>query len=411
MTVFRSLATLGGFLFLLGSLSGPLASRDALAMLTPRQTLVIANRRSSSDVDLARYYMARRKIPPTHLVQVDAGKGRGIGRALYRERILGPVLSAVQALGSAPIRCLVLMPGLPVQVDAPPRPLEEQRRREVLKREEANLKKRIRDLEKTSPLRQDLQKRLKQIQEALRKMRRPVASAALDSELALALVPSYPLEGWLPNPAYVGGGKGDRWTSPGRILVVARLAGASPQAVKKRIDQTLKAESRGLRGIAYFDARWPAAQGDKKRKRSAYALYDRSIHRAAELVRKSGRLPVVVDDRQTVFQPGQCPAAALYCGWYSVGKYVDAFSWVPGAVGYHIESSRTWMKNLQARGVAVTLGPLREPYLQAFPLPHVFFGLLIRGDLTVGEAYLASLPYLSWQIILRGDPLYRPFAK
>jgi len=120
-----------------------------------------------------------------------------------------------------------------------------------------------------------------------------------------------------------------------------------------------------------------------------------------------------------LFQPGDCPDAALYSGWYSCKNYIDAFEWQPGAVGYHIasdecttlknEKSRVWCKMMLEDGVAATLGPTSEPYLQAFPPPEVFFGLLIDGYYTLAESYILSLPYLSWQMVLVGDPLYSPF--
>lgn len=62
------------------------------------------------------------------------------------------------------------------------------------------------------------------------------------------------------------------------------------------------------------------------------------------------------------------------------------------------------------KGVAATIGPVHEPYVQGFPLPELFFGHLVEGYMSLGEAYLISLPFLSWQTILIGDPLYRPFA-
>jgi uncharacterized protein (TIGR03790 family) len=111
--------------------------------------------------------------------------------------------------------------------------------------------------------------------------------------------------------------------------------------------------------------------------------------------------------------------AALYCGWYSLASYVDAFQWQPGAVGYHIassecvtlkrEKSRVWCKMMLEKGVAATLGPVSEPYVESFPLPEIFFGLLSEGTLTLAECYAASNPFLSWKMVLIGDPLYRPF--
>jgi uncharacterized protein (TIGR03790 family) len=62
-------------------------------------------------------------------------------------------------------------------------------------------------------------------------------------------------------------------------------------------------------------------------------------------------------------------------------------------------------------GVAATLGPVDEPYLQSFPLPDKFFPLLMTGKLALVEVYYRTLPFLSWRQILIGDPLYRPFRK
>jgi hypothetical protein len=61
------------------------------------------------------------------------------------------------------------------------------------------------------------------------------------------------------------------------------------------------------------------------------------------------------------------------------------------------------------KGAAAVIGPVNEPYVQAFPLPEVFFALLTEGKLTLAECYALSLPFLSWQMVLIGDPLYRPF--
>jgi uncharacterized protein (TIGR03790 family) len=130
-------------------------------------------------------------------------------------------------------------------------------------------------------------------------------------------------------------------------------------------------------------------------------------------------IEVVVDDKPGLFQAGQCPEAALYCGWYSLGKYVDAFDWSPGAVGYHLASSeaatlhdansQVWCKRMLEDGVAATIGPVYEPYLFAFPRPEEFFALLLRGELTLVECYYRTQPLNSWMMVLVGDPLYRPY--
>jgi uncharacterized protein (TIGR03790 family) len=60
-------------------------------------------------------------------------------------------------------------------------------------------------------------------------------------------------------------------------------------------------------------------------------------------------------------------------------------------------------------GVVATVGPVWEPYVQAFPIPELFFGLLVESPFTLAECYFLSTPFLSWQMVLIGDPLYRPF--
>jgi len=118
-------------------------------------------------------------------------------------------------------------------------------------------------------------------------------------------------------------------------------------------------------------------------------------------VEKSKRFPIVIDSKETLFGPGDCPDAALYCGWYSLGRYVDAFTWARGAVGFHIASgecttlkakgSQVWCKVMLEKGVAATLGPVAEPYLHTFPPPELFFSLLMDGQLTLAEVYALSI--------------------
>jgi hypothetical protein len=61
------------------------------------------------------------------------------------------------------------------------------------------------------------------------------------------------------------------------------------------------------------------------------------------------------------------------------------------------------------KGVAATIGPVGEPYVEAFPVPELFFGLLLEGKATLAECFALSSPFLSWRMVLIGDPLYRPF--
>jgi uncharacterized protein (TIGR03790 family) len=202
---------------------------------------------------------------------------------------------------------------------------------------------------------------------------------------------------------------------PLKVMAICRLDGPAAASVYRIIDDSLFAEVHGLTGKAYFDARWPDKGGKDL---SAYQVYDRAIHSAAAIVKKSGRMPVVVDERDALFGPGEAPDAALYCGWYSLAKYIDAFTWARGSVGFHVASaecrtiresaSTVWCRQMLDKGIAATIGPVSEPYLQSFPSPEVFFGCLLNGG-TLVESYTVSNPFWSWQMVLIGDPLYRPF--
>jgi hypothetical protein len=67
------------------------------------------------------------------------------------------------------------------------------------------------------------------------------------------------------------------------------------------------------------------------------------------------------------------------------------------------------VRGLLKDGVAATLGPVSEPYLQSFPPPDEFFPLLLTGRLTLAEVYWKTELMASWRMCLVGDPLYTPF--
>jgi hypothetical protein len=92
------------------------------------------------------------------------------------------------------------------------------------------------------------------------------------------------------------------------------------------------------------------------------------------------------------------------------------FSFPPGAVAVHIYSfsagsmKRGWVASLVGAGAAATLGHVYEPYLQLTHDLSLFFEVIEAGG-SVGEATWYSIPGQSWQGILVGDPLYRPFLR
>ena len=401
-----------------------LAATSAGAALGPDQVVVLANQNASGSVKLARYYMGKRAIPEKHLFLLRVTDNELCSREDYDRDVAPRVREFLRKIDPpGNIRCLVTMYGLPLKIAPPAMRKEERVQLEELRKKQQGISEELKAVSKEET---EKRKRLESDLDAVRKEINAITKedygSAFDSELTMVRLEDYSLSRWILNPMFVGFGKRKLEISADGVLMISRLDGPTEDIVKRIIDDSVEVEKKGLKGTAYFDARWRKPEGERaKQADSGYAYYDRSIHLAAERIGKSGRMPVVVDSEERLFKEGECPEAALYCGWYSLARYIGAFSWKPGAVGYHIasgecatlkkENSQVWCKRMLEEGVAATVGPVSEPYVDGFPVPEVFFGLLAEGRLTLAECYALSVPYLSWRMVLIGDPLYRPFRR
>lgn len=386
--------------------------------LEPYEIVIIANMKVADSVALAQFYINKRNIPKANLLQLPLSGREECTREEYEQRVVPTVRNYLAKKNSTSrIRCLVTMYGLPLKIAGPKMTPQEKTQVEDLRIRRKSLKNQLKKYEgqKDGHIK-TVKAELKSINDKLSILTGASGQSSFDSELALVLEEYYSISGWIPNPHCIGWRDEKNLLKKDNVLMVSRLDGPSVTTVKRIIQDSIKAEKNGLKGTAYFDARWAMSNKQKLR---GYAFYDNSIHLAAGRIRESSLLPVVVNNIKGLFQPGEAPDAALYCGWYSRANYVDAFLWQPGSVGYHIASSecvtlkkrnsRVWCKMMLEKGIAATIGPVGEPYVEAFPIPEVFFGLLIDGNLSLAECYQISLPYLSWKMVLIGDPLYRPF--
>jgi uncharacterized protein (TIGR03790 family) len=395
-------------LFVLG-LWGPPAPA-----LEPNEILVVANTDCPASVRLARYYCEKRGVPPGNVLPVSLGPRLRdqLSRGDYDSRVAGPIRRTfVTRKDLGKIRCLVTTYGVPFKVG----------RREPLTGYEGQLKelRQLQQQEKDALVQleqkgqtattayQQHQARSFQLQMDIDRITGRETDAALDSELALILCNAYELYRWQPNALRVQG------PQLFQTLMISRLDGPNYGVAKGLIDKALAAEQKGLAGVAYIDSRGLFAK-------NAYGYCDQSLRDLAVLTRLRTGLAVREETTEALFPPGSCPQAALYCGWYSLKKYVDAFQFVDGAIGFHIASfeaaslhdpnSTEWCPALLMHGITATLGPVNEPYLFAFPEPRAFFAALFDGH-CLAEAYYLTNPFNSWQMVLLGDPLYRPFPK
>jgi uncharacterized protein (TIGR03790 family) len=242
--------------------------------------------------------------------------------------------------------------------------------------------------------------------------------ASVDSQLAiLPRSGEMPLawSGPLNNPA-VGATNAAQLHPTNGVLMVARLDGPSAAIAKGLVDKALEAERTGLWGRAYIDARG-LTNGN-------YLIGDQWMKVSAQVCRRAG-FETVLDTNETTFSVGfPMSEIAIYAGWYDGGVSgpfrSPTVDFMPGAFAYHLHSfnaatirstTEHWVGPLLARGATCTFGSVHEPYLLGtLGLPDFFFRFLLAG-FSFGEAAYASQLWLSWQNIVVGDPLYRPFLR
>ena len=89
-------------------------------------------------------------------------------------------------------------------------------------------------------------------------------------------------------------------------------------------------------------------------------------------------------------------------------------SWRPGGWqsrnAYYAASPQSLTGDLIRAGVTGVAGYVAEPYLDNSVRPDILFPAYMAG-FTLAEAFYLSLPSLSWQAVVVGDPLCGPFTK
>jgi len=381
--------------------------------LEPDQILIIANSDIAASVRIAQYYCTKRKVPQSNILALPLGTSLNdtIARDNYEKKLAGSVkkkLSDFEFLGK--IRCLLTTYGVPLKVAGRGPITARQNELVQLKKMAEQVRNKIEQLKQSGNADTSGHKRkLARLQSKIDCITGKETAASVDSELSMVLFGDYELYRWQPNNL-----KNEELYWDFRTLMVCRLDGPGDKMAQDLVDKAIAAEKTHLQGVAYIDSRGIA--DDKKR--YSFGHFDQSLRDLAKLTSLRTQLAVKQERTEQLFEPGTCPCTAIYCGWYSLQEYIDAFDFVDGAIGYHISSleavdlrdpgSKQWCPAMLKDGITATLGAVAEPYLHSFPQPREFFGELFDGHCLV-EAYYHTKPFNSWQLILIGDPLYKPF--
>src|SRR3954468_7298334 len=353
--------------------AGPLSA--ALPSENGQSVVVIYNSRLPESKEVAEYYAKKRQVPPRQVHGFNLPLEETISRQDYLTELQEPLYKMFETNGwftfgpmpdgapahlknarkvvDASVRYVVLCYGVPTRILKEPKLTEaaESTFMPALRRNEASV----------------------------------------DSQLAvLPAVEQKPdWVGPLKNPIY-GVTNGLAVHPKNNVLMVCRLDGPSAAIGRGLVDKAMEAETNGLWGRAYFDARG-LTNGD-------YLIGDQWIKSGADFAKRYG-FDTVIDNAEPTFSPSTpLPDIALYFGWYDQnisGPFTSQMAdFRPGAIAYHLHSfsakelrSATggWAGPLLAKGATATVGCTEEPYLQMTLDIPVFLSRLLFIGFSFGE--------------------------
>ena len=368
------------------SLSAALFALCARAEVLPSKVYVVANSDDPDSLAIADFYASARGIPKGNIVGLPMPKAGKISKAEYFEKIENPLvaelakrgaLKAVKLGGREPsgreiysyvshdIGFLVLCRGVPWGINPTPGSPA------------PNPPKSFSD------------------------------AASVDSEISGRFVSSKSFAGFVKNPLF----NNYSWAMTPSItgtIPVARLDGVSRADVEASVKNALEAEKKGVRGRVYID--------ESKREKTG----DKWLSAAGKILSAAG-FDVSENTEPRLFGfADRMDAPAFYFGWYAfnpAGYFADKnFKFPAGASALHIFSfsaanmrdRNSWTPAFTAEGASATFGNVYEPYLGGTHYPHVYVLALARG-MSAGEAATAAMPFLSWQGVFVGDPMFKPF--
>ena len=358
----------------------------ARAEISPSKVFIVANSDDADSLAIAEFYAAARGVPKGNIISLPMPNNGKISRSEYFEKIENPLVSELEKKGalkvyklgsmeasgremysyiSHDIDFLVLCRGVPWGINPTPGSPA------------PNPPKSFSD------------------------------AASVDSEISGRFVSSKSFAGFVKNPLF----NNYSWAMTPSItgtIPVARLDGASRADVEAAVKNALEAEKKGVRGRVYID--------ESKREKTG----DKWLETAGKILSAAG-FDVSENTEPRLFGfADRMDAPAFYFGWYAFnpsGYFADKnFKFPAGATALHIYSfsaanmrdRNSWTPAFTAEGASATFGNVYEPYLGGTHYPHVYALALARG-MSAGEAATAAMPFLSWQGVFVGDPMFKPF--
>jgi uncharacterized protein (TIGR03790 family) len=367
------------------------------------EVVVIYNRNLAESKGVAEHYAERRQVPKDRIFGLDLPKTETMTREEYNDLLAKPLLKRLRDG-----KLWIYRSGSKQRPDADHQPTND-----------VPVEARIRYATLCYGVPLKILSDPKLTEDGMERIRLELRrnDAAVDSELTLLPIvsPRPPLFGAVPNRLYAVTNAALLSPTNG-VLLVARLDGPTTEIARSLVDKAIQAETDGLWGRAYFDARGLT--------NTTYKIGDDWIRGSAQVTSRLG-IETVLDNEPATFPPSfPMSQIAFYAGWYD-GSVSGPFTrpkveFMPGAFAYHLHSfsaqtirsaTANWVGPLLEKGATIAMGCVEEPYLEGTPDVMTFLARFIYFGFSFGEAACACQSSLSWQTTVVGDPLYRPFAR
>jgi uncharacterized protein (TIGR03790 family) len=360
--------------------AGALAWPDAARAQTGENVLVVINTSHPASVTVGEHYAAVRNVPGKNVIRLTAGTAETIAREEYDRTIEQPIANwlARHSLQDK-VLYLVLAKGVPLRIDGTPG--------------------------------------------------RDGTASSVDSELTLLYRKlagtRTTVVGRVENPYYLNQGALSEAKPFTRfvadIYLVTRLDGFTADDAIKLIDRAQKPAKDGKivldqpsQSAERIGDKWIVEAGDRIRELPGDRLFLETTASPASI-----STPVLGffswgsnDPANRVRRhPVSFANGALAATFVSTDGRTFAAppeTWVPGArPGVDSESLAA---DLIREGVTGVVANISEPYLDATARPQIFFPAYLSG-FNLAESFYLSMPSLSWQTIVVGDPLCAPFQQ
>jgi uncharacterized protein (TIGR03790 family) len=357
-----------------------LAWPGAAGAQTGENVLVVINTSQPDSVKIGEYYATVRRVPANNVVRISAGTAEVVSRESYERTIEQPVGKWIARHSlQDKVLYLVLAKGVPLRISG------------------------------TSG--------------------REGTESSVDSELTLLYRKLAGIRtaviGRVENPYYLNQGALSEAKPFTRfaadIYLVTRLDGFTAGDVIKLID---RAQAPGRDGKIVLDQ--PSQTTER--------IGDRWVIEAGDRIRELPGERLVLE---TTPAPASSDAPVL--GFFSWGSNDPSnrlrrhdLSFANGAIAAtfvstdgrtFVEPDDTWTPgarpgadadslaaDLVREGLTGVIANVSEPYLDATARPQIFFPAYLTG-FNLAESFYLSMPYLSWQTIVIGDPLCAPFQQ